>query len=271
MASSESAEQKSKYYRIQGLTRGLAILCALNELPGGAGSILQIARLTSLHRTTAKRILETLRTCGFVRHVPGSNHYSLTFRVRKLSGGFHDEEWISEGAMPLMRELTSKVLWPSDIVTLEGDELIIRESTHPFSPLSFHRSMVGERLPLLETAAGRAYLAFCPEREREALLDLLRTRSDRQGERARNIRAVKVMLEETRRRGYAVNRGDRANQERFGAIAVPIMRGRRVFACLNIIFSRRVIQPEQAAERYLYALRSTAVRIARVGRRTSEA
>jgi IclR family mhp operon transcriptional activator len=123
--------------------------------------------------------------------------------------------------------------------------------------------MIGEHLPLLDTAAGRAYLAFCPQRECEALLDLLRARTDRQGERARNARLVNAMLKETRERGYAVNRGDWIDQGRFGAIAVPVTRGRRVLACLNVIFSRRVIQPEQAAERYLGALRATAKRIAR--------
>lgn len=39
-----------------------------------------------------------------------------------------------------------------------------------FSRLSFQRSMVGRRLPVLQTAIGMAYLAFCGEAEREQIL-----------------------------------------------------------------------------------------------------
>jgi IclR family mhp operon transcriptional activator len=251
------------YRRVQGLTRGLEVLCALNELPGATGSIVELSRRTSLHRTTVKRLLETLRDCGFVRQTPGSNSYCVTFRVRKLSVGFRDENLVSQIAAPFMQELTREVLWPSDIMTLDGDELVIRESTHSFSPLSFHRGMIGEHVPLLDTAAGRAYLAFCPEREREALLELLRSRTDTQGDRARNRRAVRAMMQTTQARGYALNEGDWIGGGRYGAIAVPVMSKRHVLASLNLIFSKRVIKPTQAAERYLAALKSTAEAIAR--------
>jgi IclR family mhp operon transcriptional activator len=251
------------YRRVQGLTRGLEVLCALNELPGATGSIIELSRRTALHRTTVKRMLETLRASGFVRQSPGSNGYCVTFRVRKLSIGFRDENWVSQIAGPFMQELTREVLWPSDIMTLEGDELVIRESTHSSSRLSFHHGMIGAHVPLLDTAAGRAYLAFCPEDEREALLELLRSRTDAQGERARNRRVVRAMVQATQTRGYALNEGDWIGGGRFGAIAVPVMSRRRVLASLNLIFSKRVIKPEKAAERYLAALKSTAGAIAR--------
>jgi IclR family mhp operon transcriptional activator len=252
-----------RYRHIQALARGLEVLSALNEMQGGTGSIVELSRRTNLHRTTIKRILETLRACGFVRQSAGSNRYNLTFRVRKLSSGFRDEDWISQTAAPFMLELTQRVLWPSDILTLDGDELIIRESTHSYSRLSFHHGMVGERLPLLDTAAGRAYLAFCPPREREALLELLRGRDDYQGERARNQRAVRTMLRATKVRGYAVNEGDWIGGGQFGAIAVPVITRRRVLASLNLIFSKRVIKPAAAADRYLSALTETARKIAK--------
>lgn len=45
---------------------------------------------------------------------------------------------------------------------------IVHQYRRPwFSRLSFHRSMVGRRLPALQTATGMAYLAFCGEAERE--------------------------------------------------------------------------------------------------------
>jgi hypothetical protein len=93
--------------------------------------------------------------------------------VRELSEGFTDDEWISAVATPVLGELLRTVVWPSDLTTVDGTAMIIRETTHRFSRLSFHRAMVGRRMPLLYSASGRAYLAFCPEEERAQLLQLL--------------------------------------------------------------------------------------------------
>ena len=51
--------------------------------------------------------------------------------------------------------------------------MLIRETTHAASTLSIDYGMVGRRLPILRTAAGRVYLAFCPDNERRAILDML--------------------------------------------------------------------------------------------------
>src|SRR5690606_18664233 len=106
--------------------------------------------------------------------IPEGNTYRLTFLVQQLSEGFRDEIWLCEIARPLLRSLTERILWPSSIVTRERDYLVVRESTHQFSPLSFHTGALGANIPLLRTAAGRVYLAFCADDERELTLELLR-------------------------------------------------------------------------------------------------
>ncbi len=52
----------------------------------------------------------------------------------------------------------------------------VRESTHRWSALSRHHAMLGEQMPLLETAIGRAYLTAADEDERELMPELLRCR-----------------------------------------------------------------------------------------------
>jgi IclR family mhp operon transcriptional activator len=47
---------------------------------------------------------------------------------------------------PAAGELLREVLWPTDISTLDVDAMVVRETTHRFSRLSFHRAMVGRRL-----------------------------------------------------------------------------------------------------------------------------
>ena len=254
--------KRTEYRRVQGLMRGLSVLSALNTTPGSRGSTVALARATALHRTTVKRLLETLREAGFVRRLPDDS-YCLTFRVRNLSAGFTDEAWISQIAAPLLRRLTEEVLWPSDLVTLEGDELIVRESTHAFSRISFHPGMLGQRLPFMLTAIGRAYLAFCKPEERDRLVETLRQRSDAEGRRARDGRQLRQLLDATRARGYAINEGEWIGGGRYGAIAVPVLFEGYAIACINLIFSKRAISTAEAAKRHLKAMHATAQEIER--------
>jgi IclR family mhp operon transcriptional activator len=260
----------ARYRPVQGLLRGLGLLSVMNRGSGAGSSPAALARTTGLHRTTVKRLLETLRDAGFVRRLPDDS-YRLTFHVRTLSEGFNDEAWVTHIALPLLRELTEQVLWPSDLLTVEGEDLVVRESTHALSPLSFHPGMLGQRVPFFTTAAGRAYLTFCAPAEREALLAMLRKRADPDGAAARNAKATRAMLNGTRERGYAVNEGDWIGGGRFGAIAVPVLRAGAAKACINLIFSKRALSTSQAARRHLGRLKETAAKIGEQMERGDEA
>src|SRR5207247_8907072 len=109
-----------------------------------------------------KRVLETLAAEGYVRRSESDDSFRLTVKVRELTEGFTDDEWIAQVAAPILGELLEKIVWPSDLTTLDGDAMIIRETTHRFSPLSFHRSMLRRRMPLLYTASAQPSLARSP-------------------------------------------------------------------------------------------------------------
>jgi len=248
----------AEYSTVQGLVRGLSVLLALNREPNATASVIMLAGLTGLHRTTVKRLLETLRIAGFVRHLPESNSYRLAFRVQQLSEGFRDEVWVCDIARPLVRGLTERILWPGSVVTLEKDYLVVRESTHQFSPLSFHSGVLGASIPLMRTAAGRAYLAFCDPAERELLLEMVRSHEGTEGRLANDRAQVASILETTRARGYAINEGDWIGKGRFGAIAVPIRHKRRILGCLDVVFSKRAITVDEAVHRYVPDILATA-------------
>ena len=82
MATTTSDTDSSQYREVRGLSRGLAVLRALNALPGGIGGVVELARATGLHRTTVKRLLETLRMEGLVHHKDVGASYALGFEVR---------------------------------------------------------------------------------------------------------------------------------------------------------------------------------------------
>ncbi|MGF6373075.1 IclR family mhp operon transcriptional activator [Paraburkholderia sp. RAU6.4a] len=250
----------TKYTNVRGLSRGLQVLQALNSMDSGRATSQQISELTGLHRTTARRLLETLMEEGFVRRSASDDSFRLTLKVRALSEGFTDDERIATIAPPVMGRLLQRVAWPSDLTTPDGDAMIVRETTHRFSPLSFHRAMVGRRLPILLTAAGRAYFAMCPDEEREDILNLLRAGAggEEQKALASNDALIRSLVRRVRADGFGSNHGDWADQGKIGAVAVAIVFEERVLASLNVVFLSRAVSLAEAKRRYVPELQTAA-------------
>ncbi len=249
------------YKAVRGLSRGLAIMRALNARPGGIGSVLELARATGIHRTTVKRLLETLRNEGLVQHRDDGSVYALTFEVRRLAEGYVGSDWIDRVALPAMRSHHRHLAWPSDLATPDGTVMLVRESTHRDSLLSQHRATIGFRIPMLVSALGRAWLAHCGDQQREATLALLRTRDDASGALARDVRQVGRLLALTRRRGYGSNAGEWGQEAHVSAIALPILQHDVAIAAINLVFLRDAISEQAIRERYLPGLRALAQEI----------
>jgi len=256
---SEPSDIESGGYRhCQSLLKGLDLLAALNRLPSGSASISELARLTSIHRTTVKRLLETLREEGYVTAESATGHYRLTFRVQRLSYGFRDTVSITETAWPFMRALSKEIVWPCSLVCAEGDNMVVRSSTRSYSPLSFHPGMPGRRLSMLSTSAGRAFFSFLSQEEQRTLLEIIRTRNDEDAAHASNPDWVSAVVDQTRKRGYAINQGEWSEEPKFGGIAVPLMHQGRVLASLNIIFLLQAVRDASSVKRIGDSLLRTA-------------
>ena len=249
------------YKDVRSLARGIAVLRALNRAPGGTASTTVLAQACGVHRTTVKRLLETLRAEGLVRRAEKDGHYYLTFEVRSLSEGFEDEAWVEQVALPLMRAAVPDLLWPCDLGQAEGGFIVVRESTHRFSRLSQHRGMIGEKLPIFVTAIGRAYLSACSPEAREALLSLLAQREDAVGAMARDHAAVQALVDETLARGHAVNAGEWEREAPFAAVAVPLRSGTQLLGAINLVFPKAAVSDADLQRRYLPRLQRLAQRI----------
>lgn len=256
------ASDTAHYREVRGLSRGLAVLRALNALPGGIGGVVELARITGLHRTTVKRLLETLRADGLVHHKDDGTLYALGFEVRRLSEGYVGADWIDRIAAPAMRAHLRALSWPSDLATPDSGFMIVRESTHRVSMLSQHRATIGIRIPMLVSSLGRAWLAWCASDEREATLALLAERTDAMGAMARDTAGIKRILRETRRRGYAVNRGEWSSEAdgkaSVNAIAMPIRIGEHAIAAVNLVLHSSAVSDREIAMRYAPLLRALA-------------
>ncbi len=258
--------EESQYKDVRSLARGLDVLKALNSAPGGMATTTELAAACGTHRTTVKRLLETLRAEGFVRRGEREGQYYLTFEVRRLSEGFEDEAWVEQVAAPLMRASVRELLWPCDLGTMESGFMVVRESTHRFSALSQHRAMIGEKMPVFVTALGRAYLAACSDEQREAVLSMLAQRDDWIGAMARDRPAVAETVRETQERGYAYNDGEWIREQHFAAVAVPLFSGERLLGVLNMVFPKAAVAPADLQKRFVPALTTMAAAIGKSSR-----
>lgn len=255
-------EDAATYREVRGLSRGLAVLKALNVAPGGVSSVTELARATRLHRTTVKRLLETLKTEGLVHQKDDGASYSLGFEVRRLSEGYVAADWIDRVAGPAMRKHLRALSWPSDLATPDGSGfMIVRESTHRSSLLSQHRATIGIRIPMLVSSLGRAWLSWCDKEEREATLTLLRGRKDAIGDMARDTEYVQKIIRDTRKRGYAMNSGEWAAEPNVIAISFPIRMNDHAIGAINLVLQRNVVPERQMFVRYVPLLRTLAEEI----------
>lgn len=238
--------------------RTLAVLRALNVHNGA--TVKELATATGISRPALYRILETLREAGYISVDLARTHYCLTLLVRSLADGFTDEDWVTQVARPALRDLQRKVVWPVDLATFMCNGMWRRESTRHFSPLTVDRAVVGQRLCVLNMAAGRAYLAFCRSEEREQILDNLRASPEPGNELVWDRQRLDALLEDVRRRGYGYRFGEPPMDS--GAIAVSILQEDRTFGCIILTFMADALTPEEAATLYLTAMKDTAARIA---------
>lgn len=250
---------------INALERGLSVLRSLEEDTGK--SLAEIHQATGIPKASLLRILETLEKNRFAWRAIGDGRYrrsiSLTARRRQ------DETTtrIAEIAAPYLEQLQRKVIWPSDILVYRDGNLQLVETSRRHSNLGLQVYRIGFRVDLFLSAPGRAYLAFCPEAERQAIL----TRAAEQPPPTARSRAVLAhelndILAETRRLGYASRDplfgGSETDIREFDdgldAIAVPICRDAQVVACMNLVWPRKYKLKAKIVADHLSDLQETA-------------
>lgn len=240
---------------IRAIARALLLLRAMNAVQ--KSSLHELHLQTGLAKSTIFRILRTLQHEGYVRAEGDAGLYRLTAKVQELGAGYTEKSLVVDVGSPLALNVTREIRWPLGIGTLDGDAIVVRYSTMPYSPIAVHATTLGQRLGLLDTAMGRAYLAFCSGAERAVLLQLLRAAlPDGQIEDEAHLDADLQLI---RHQGYAVRL---PNARRSSAtVAVPILRRDGVIATLCLTTFGRSLTREVIAQ-YVPVLQRTARDIA---------
>lgn len=247
---------------IASLRRGVEVL---ESIRGSTGLTLHaLHRSTSLPKASLLRILKTLEEAGVIQRRIADGAYMPRTVERSPDEPSRAHLRLIELAAPSLRALHAELPWPSDVGVRDGTRMLVLESNRPLCGLAVNRKVVGFHPHMLLSALGRAYLAFCPSGEREALLgELARTTDAADRALARRREWIEQLVAQTRQQGYGVRDPrhlgpDADAAERFSAMAVPIMVDAGVAACLSCVWLAAVATEADIASRYLELLRRTA-------------
>ncbi len=260
----------AKTETIRGLRRGLQVLQALQMNP--ILSLHAIHLATDISKPSLLRILHTLEQFGMVSRRLADGHYRISTVVRPAHKRDRYDR-VAEAAAPVLDRLCQKVSWPSDLFVPAGDHMERRETSRLQSPYFSHPTYltrVGQPVNWLMTGVGRAYLAFCPAQERDAILQTLRKSDQLEDQLARDQKRVDRVLSETRARGYGTRDPaflgglyGASKDDGLAGIAVPLLDRTRVHGSINILWIRTALTVEECAARYLGDLKDAASEIVR--------
>lgn len=244
---------------IRSIQRGLDVLSEVNRSGGIRAS--DLATRLGLARPTVYRMLETLEQLGYVRRSGSDDRFRVTRKASGLGDGYDPGLLISEAAVPVIGELSRRLLWPIDLTICESAAMVVQETTHAKSPLSIDRGMIGRRLPMLRTSSGRAYLTFCSAAEREIIIKHVSRMNDPDDRPYLQRDYLEKMLAETRARGFGL-RADGEYNERTSSIAVPVIKSVNVLGCISIIWIRSALDADEAIEQFAAPMTQAAAQLA---------
>ena len=245
---------------IRSITRSIAALKAINR--HGSLSMMEIAKASEVPYPTACRIVQTLLYEGLIEQEPSRKRYRATAMVQSLATGFQHDDELVRLARPHIVALTKRVGWPVSIAIRVGREMMVRDSTHSNSSLTFENYYPGFTLPILDSASGKVSMAFAPDDEREMILRFMRVSQDID---LNYLATAEVSLdaERIRAEGYAVQGRNHFNLTpgKTSSISVPIFRNGHFEAAMTMVFFVAAMRLSQALEMYLDDLKGTAAAI----------
>jgi IclR family mhp operon transcriptional activator len=251
-----------KVKTIRALDRGLEVLECLHKARSASLHDLYLA--TGLPKATLTRVVVTLEKRGLIwqRIHDGAYMSSHTFQPRPTQ--MNDENFLVEVASPVMERLCKKVNWPSILAVPRLDYMEVIETNRPKSYFPHIQiGPIGFRINMLRSASGRAYLAFCSDSERSAVIQRLTASLSPGNYLAHRPSMLNKVIAETKKMGYGVRAADfgghfdetrRESNDSRDSIAVPIWAGNEVIAVINLTWMHKSATVEQIVKSHLAAL-----------------
>jgi IclR family mhp operon transcriptional activator len=255
-----------KYEPVRSVSRALQLMQVLQTLQ--KATLADLQRKTGLPKATLSRLLQTLEQAKAVWRAQGDGLWRPAFELRPTRILTPAHQRLIDAALPTLEDLRQTVVWPSDLAVRDGAHMRLLETTRRSSGLALNLDEIGHRIDMLRSAVGRAYIAYAPAAERTRIVRQIAKRDDVSPDvlsgRVESLRA------EVLSRGYAERAPDFGGHDepiqRFddmlAAVALPVMVGEKVVACINLVWLKRFDARAAIVSRHLEHLQNAAREIA---------
>ena len=200
-------------------------------------TLTDIAKEVRLPKSTLLRLLHALIARGFLRRT-AHGEYAVSLKLWRIGCSALDSGAIRDEVLPLLHKLVERTGETAHYAAYEDGSSVYIEKVDGLHPIRSYTA-VGGRSPAYATATGKALLAWRDEGEIAAIGRVAQRFTDA------TICGAEAVLREaatTRKRGYAVNRGEwRAS---VWGIAAPVFNQRgKVIAAVGISGPRERVEP----------------------------
>jgi len=220
--------EKPADHSIQSIERALLILETLSRYPQGIG-VTELGTCVGLHKSTAHRLLSTLRAFGYVEQYRDSERYRLGNKILSLGLEVLANLDFRKEALPFMRELVEISRETVQLAVLDSHQVLVVERDQSPETITVN---LGLRADVHCTAEGKVLLAY---RRVEDVVRILNESQMRQYtvNTITDVNNMLAQLEKVRNQGYAINAEELA--EGLRAVAAPVFdHSGRVIAALSI-------------------------------------
>lgn len=196
--------------------KALDILEVIGMAKGKGLSISKIAQELNIPFSTAHRITSYLLERGFLYRDPKKRKLTLGAKLCYLGRIALESKNITSIALPIMIRIRNDLNETVNLYIKEGNSRICIEQAESNQPLK-HSSPIGQKLPLWAGASGKCFLAF---EEKQTAILLIKQAAQLTPNTITNQEKFMSVLDEIRKRGYAISEGER--EEGVSSVAAPI-------------------------------------------------
>lgn len=201
----------------------------------------ELAAACQLHPSTARRLLLSCESVGFIAQDPVSRRYRLGLQLFELGSRVGEQLELRTVARPYLKRLVELTQESAYIALFDHGQVLYIDRVDSPQPVRLS-SHIGQRLPLHSTGTGKVFLAYLPDHELEQLLARPLERFTRNT--ICDPDQLRQDLARTRERGFAIT-VDEHLEDTFSLAAPIVNKGGRVFSALTVCGPRYRISDEQ--------------------------
>lgn len=203
---------------IAAIERASDVLSLFAESDESTLGITEIAQSLDLSKAVVYRILSSFRAKGYVEVDAASRRYSLGPRALQLGLAYLNRIDVRALARPELQQLVAATNETATLSVRSGWQRVYIDQVTPDRDVKMVVQL-GRSVPLHAGASSKAFLAFLPDAELDALL----TEHELTALTAKTVTSERTLRKELatiRNRGYAVSLGERMNGA--GSVAAPV-------------------------------------------------